>query len=44
MSARKHTFECGHKGFGKYCHLCKQLETGELIETPFGYQPNPNRW
>lgn len=21
---RKKTFECGHQGFGQYCHLCKQ--------------------
>jgi len=28
---RKTKFDCGHKGLGGYCHLCKQLESGELI-------------
>ena len=22
-------FECGHKGFGKYCHFCKQIAAGK---------------
>jgi len=29
---RKKKFPCGHKGFGKECHLCKDLKNGKLIE------------
>ena len=43
MVSKRKVFKCGHTGFGKYCHLCKQLESGELIEGEFGkYIPNPN--
>lgn len=27
----KKKFDCGHIGFGKYCHLCEQIKNGELI-------------
>lgn len=23
---RKKNFDCGHRGFGKYCHFCPQIE------------------
>lgn len=29
---RKTRFECGHYGFGKSCHLCKQIKNNELIQ------------
>ena len=42
MVSKRKVFDCGHTGFGKYCHLCKQLESGELIEDEFDkYVPNP---
>lgn len=29
----KKTFEgCDHRGFGRYCHLCADLEAGRLVE------------
>jgi len=36
MKKRK-KFECGHSGFGKYCHLCKQLSEGKLIQSEGKY-------
>lgn len=27
---------CGHKGQGKFCHLCKQLEQKQLIRKENG--------
>jgi hypothetical protein len=26
MSARAKTFQCGHKGFGRFCHRCAQIK------------------
>jgi hypothetical protein len=31
--------ECDHIGYGKYCHLCKQLKTGELVKEGNKYYP-----
>lgn len=28
---RKNFKECGHRGFGKFCHYCKQI--AELMKT-----------
>ena len=28
---RKKKFECGHKGFGKYCHRCQDEKTGKPV-------------
>ena len=42
MVSKRKVFDCGHAGFGKYCHLCKQLKSGELIVNEFGkHVPNP---
>lgn len=27
---------CGHTGFGQFCHLCKQIKSGELFEANNG--------
>jgi hypothetical protein len=32
MPRRKRTFPCGHKGYGKICHRCKQEEMVEQLE------------
>jgi hypothetical protein len=26
MARHRKTFECGHKGFGSFCHRCRQIE------------------
>lgn len=42
MVSKRKVFNCGHTGFGKYCHLCKQLKSGELKTNEFGkHMPNP---
>jgi len=33
---RKNEFKCGHKGLGKYCHLCKEIELGRLKKLDSG--------
>ncbi len=48
---QKKTFkDCGHRGFGKYCHRCKQLEEAELdgnvlkvLKTYPGYNLRPGQ-
>jgi hypothetical protein len=32
MPKIRNKFECGHVGFGQFCHTCEQLKRGELIE------------
>lgn len=40
--SRIHEFACGHVGFGKFCHLCAQVETGEMIKEDGKIVPNPS--
>lgn len=28
---QRNNFECRHKGFGKYCHFCKDLQAGKKV-------------
>lgn len=28
----KKIFNCGHRGFGRFYHLCRQLNKGELVK------------
>jgi hypothetical protein len=28
---QRNAFECGHKGFGKYCHFCKDIKAGRPV-------------
>ena len=37
MGRMKKNFKCGHRGFGKYCHLCEQIKKGELIKVEKKY-------
>ena len=33
----KKNFVCGHRGFGKKCHLCEQIKKGELVKVESKY-------
>jgi len=33
---KRKTFECGHRGFGKYCHLCRDIELGRIRKNDVG--------
>jgi len=26
-------FDCGHRGYGQYCHVCADIKSGILIKT-----------
>jgi len=30
---QKKKFDCGHIGFGQYCHTCTDIKSGILIKT-----------
>lgn len=38
MPSMKKVFDCGHKAFGQFCHLCEQLAAGELEEANGKYR------
>lgn len=38
MTQQRKTFpKCSHRGYGQYCHLCKQIEEGSIKKTNAGF-------
>jgi hypothetical protein len=33
---QKKRFDCGHFALGQFCHLCKQVDKGQLIKNTKG--------